>query len=52
MLYEKLTPYKLVSPQEPKTYKELEHYSKMLRQSGYYLKSIKYYLKYLIVKLK
>lgn len=52
MLYEKLTPYKLIPPQEPKTYKELEHYSKMLRKSGYYLTAIKYYLKYLIAKIK
>lgn len=52
ILYEKFTPYKLIPPQEPKTYKELEHYSKMLKHSGYYLKSIKYYLRYLIVKIK
>lgn len=33
------------------TYKELEHYSKMLRKAGYPLQSIKYYFKYLITKV-
>lgn len=51
MTYEKFTPYKDIPLQEPKTYKELEHYSKMLRKAGYPLQSIKYYFKYLITKV-
>lgn len=51
MAYEKFTPYKDIPLQEPKTYKELEHYSKMLRKAGYPLQSIKYYFKYLITKV-
>lgn len=48
--YEKFTPWNKEKYLPPKTYKEMEHYSKDLRKKGHYLLSIKWYLKYIINK--
>lgn len=50
--YENQTPWKNASPVYPKHYRRLRIYSQDLYHHGYYLSSIKYYILYLLTKLK
>lgn len=50
--YENQTPWKNASPVYPKHYRCLRIYSKDLYHHAYYLSSIKYYILYLLTKLK
>lgn len=50
--YEKKTPYVNILPTPPITYKEKEHYAKLLRNKKYYKKYIYWYLKYIYSKIK
>ena len=51
-IYENQTPWKNFPPIYPKHYTRLRIYSRDLYNHGYYLKSIKYYILYLLTKLK
>ena len=51
-IYENQTPWKNSLPVYPKHYRRLRIYSKDLYNHNYYLKSIKYYILYLLAKLK
>lgn len=50
--YENQTPWKDCLPVYPKHYRRLRIYSRDLYSHNYYLKSIKYYILYLLAKLK
>lgn len=50
--YENQTPWKNSLPVYPKHYRRLRIYSRDLYNHNYYLKSIKYYILYLLAKLK
>ena len=49
--YEMLTPWANTPLEVPNTYKKMRLYARDLKRNGYYLDSIKWYLKYLKLKL-
>ena len=50
--YEKETPYKSLPLTPPLTYKEKEHYAKLLRNKKFYKQYIYWYVKYIISRIK
>lgn len=49
--YEQQTPWSNMPLIKPQTYKEMEYYAKDLRKKNFFLKSLKWYLKYLHKKI-
>ena len=49
--YEEMTPWKKMSVEKPKTYKQMHFYAKCLKKHYKYLRAVKWYFKYMFTKI-